>query len=65
MRWVVAALVPLGAAGGAVALGRSVRHQRRNPEPFPAARAGMLEPALAPGQGEVRRKSRAGAATED
>jgi ubiquinone/menaquinone biosynthesis C-methylase UbiE len=52
MRWALAVLVPLGAAGSAVALGRSVRHQRRNPEPFPAARAGMLDNPMARRQAE-------------
>src|SRR2546430_5372250 len=46
MRSAVKFLLPLGAAGGAVALGRSVLHERRNPEPFPAARARMLESPL-------------------
>ncbi|HEY8201488.1 MAG TPA: class I SAM-dependent methyltransferase [Actinomycetota bacterium] len=40
-------LVPLAAAGGAVAVGRSIARQRRNPEPFPAKRATFLDTALA------------------
>jgi ubiquinone/menaquinone biosynthesis C-methylase UbiE len=40
-------LLPLGAAGAALALGRSVLHQRRNPEPFPAERARLLESPFA------------------
>jgi len=52
MRWVAGVLVPLGAFGGAVALGRSIRRQRRNPGPFPAARAGMLDNPLARRQAE-------------
>jgi ubiquinone/menaquinone biosynthesis C-methylase UbiE len=43
MRSALRVFLPLGAAGAAVALGRSILHQRRNPEPFPAARAGLLE----------------------
>ena len=46
MRSAVKFLLPLGAAGAAVALGRSVLRERRNPEPFPAARARMLESPL-------------------
>jgi ubiquinone/menaquinone biosynthesis C-methylase UbiE len=49
MRWVLGVLVPLG---GAVALGRSIRRQRRNPEPFPAKRAGMLDNPMARRQAE-------------
>jgi len=52
MRLVLGVLVPLGAIGGAVALGRSIRRQRRNPEPFPAARAGMLDNPMARRQAE-------------
>lgn len=52
MRWALGALVPLGVLGGAVALGRSIRRQRRNPEPFPAARAGMLDNPIARRQAE-------------
>src|SRR2546423_14405878 len=40
-------LLPLGAAGAALALGRSVLHQPRNPEPFPAERARLLESPFA------------------
>src|SRR5438093_1356226 len=40
-------LLPLGAVGGAVAMGRSVSRQRSNPEPFPAARARFLDTGLA------------------
>ena len=36
MRLVLGVVVPLGAIGAGVALGRSIRRQRRNPEPFPA-----------------------------
>src|SRR6267378_8348929 len=46
MRSAVKFLLPLGAAGAAVAMGRSVLHERRNPEPFPAARARMLQSPL-------------------
>jgi ubiquinone/menaquinone biosynthesis C-methylase UbiE len=52
MRWVLGALVPLGVLGGAVAVGRSIRRQRRNPEPFPAARAGVLDNPMARRQAE-------------
>lgn len=40
-------LVPLGMAGGAAAMGRSVLRERRNPEPFPASRAAFLDTPLA------------------
>src|SRR5260370_10657098 len=52
MRWVLGVLVPLGALGGAVALGRSIRRQRSTPEPFPAKRAGMLDNPMARRQAE-------------
>src|SRR5256885_15327780 len=47
MRSALRFLLPLGAAGAALALGRSVLHQRRNPEPFPAERARLLESPFA------------------
>src|SRR5256885_17004514 len=40
-------LLPLGAIGGAVAMSRSISRQRRNPQPFPAARASFLDSRLA------------------
>jgi SAM-dependent methyltransferase len=40
---VLKVLVPLGAIGGAAAMGRSILRQRSHPEPFPAARAAFLE----------------------
>jgi ubiquinone/menaquinone biosynthesis C-methylase UbiE len=46
MRSALRVAIPLGAAGAAVALGRSILHERRNPEPFPAARARLLESPL-------------------
>jgi ubiquinone/menaquinone biosynthesis C-methylase UbiE len=47
MRSVLRILVPLAAAGGVAAMARSILRQRRNPEPFPAARAGVLDNPLA------------------
>jgi ubiquinone/menaquinone biosynthesis C-methylase UbiE len=46
MRSALKVFLPLGAAGAAVALGRSILHERRHPEPFPAARARLLESSL-------------------
>ena len=46
MRSALRVFLPLGAAGAAMALGRSILHERRNPEPFPAARARMLQSPL-------------------
>jgi ubiquinone/menaquinone biosynthesis C-methylase UbiE len=40
-------LIPLAAAGGAVAMGRSILRERRNPEPFPAQRARFLDSGVA------------------
>ena len=40
-------LVPLGLAGGAAAMSRSVLRERRNPEPFPASRASFLDSPMA------------------
>jgi hypothetical protein len=50
MAWMPTALmilVPLGAVGGGAAMGRSIFRQRRNPEPFLAARARVLDNPLA------------------
>jgi SAM-dependent methyltransferase len=45
-------LVPLATLAGAVAMGRSIARQRRHPQPFPAARAGVLDNPLARRQAE-------------
>ena len=47
MRLALGVLVPLGAIAGAAAMARSILRQRRNPEPFPATRARVLDNPIA------------------
>ena len=52
MRSALRILVALAAAGGAAAMGRAILRQRRHPEPFPAARARVLDNPLTRRQAE-------------
>ncbi|HMC08996.1 MAG TPA: hypothetical protein VKL22_06735 [Actinomycetota bacterium] len=47
IRLALGVLIPLGVIGGAAAMGRSILRQRRNPEPFPARRARVLDNPIA------------------